>query len=122
MGRPIAVNHPLPPGEKTAKRKERPGRMKLYVGNLAFYTSSETLSEVFSEFGEVFDVYIPKDIETDRSRGFGFVSMGSEAGNAAIDTLDGCELDGRIISVNAAKPRGEEQKPEADTEQDEESI
>ncbi|CAJ1937159.1 unnamed protein product [Cylindrotheca closterium] len=121
MGRPIAVNHPLPPGEKSPKRKERPGRLKLYVGNLAFYTSSETLSEVFSEFGDVFDVYIPRDIETDRARGFGFVSMGSEAGNAAIDALDGCELDGRIISVNAAKPREEKQNSDSDSEQDEQS-
>jgi len=48
--------------------------------------------------------------------------MGSEAGNAAIDALDGCELDGRIISVNAAKPREEKQKSEADTENYEENI
>lgn len=118
MGRTIAVNHPLPPGEKSPKKKEQPGRMKLYVGNLAFYTSSETLSEVFSEFGDIFDVYIPMDMETDRSRGFGFVSLGEEAGNAAIDALDGCELDGRIISVNEARPRGEQN--DSDTEEDDE--
>merc|ERR1711937_1051884 len=103
MGRVLAVNHPLPAGEKV----RRPERMKIYVGNLAFFTSSETVLEVFSEFGEIYDVHIPRDIEADRSRGFGFVSMDTEAGQAAIDELDGCELDGRIISVSEARPRAE---------------
>lgn len=75
------------------------------------------MTEVFSEFGDIYDVYIPKDIETERSRGFGFVSMEVEAGKAAIDALDGCELDGRMISVNEARPREEKNDYEADAEE-----
>eukprot|EP00980_Cylindrotheca_fusiformis_P006142 scaffold1319_cov126-Cylindrotheca_fusiformis.AAC.31 len=105
MGRPITVNHPLPPGEKPKKR-EQPGRMKIFVGNLSFYTTDGTLTEVFSEFGEVYDCYIPRDIESNNSRGFGFITMARDAGGEAIDALNGCELDGRDISVNEARPRG----------------
>lgn len=88
--------------------------MKIFIGNLSFHTSDGTLSEVFSEFGEVNDCYIPRDIDSNNSRGFGFVTMARAAGGDAIDALDGCELDGRIISVNEAKPR-ESVKP-ADTD------
>ena len=77
------------------------------------------MSEVFSEFGDIYDVYIPRDLETERSRGFGFVSMGVEAGRAAIDALDGCELDGRIISVNEARPRDEKKDSVTDAEEEE---
>ena len=76
--------------------------MKLYVGNLSFFTSEETLTEVFEEFGEVRDCYIPQDVERGGSRGFGFITMDPEAANEAIDALNGCELDGRPISVNEA--------------------
>ena len=77
----------------------------MFVGNLSFYTTGDTLAEVFEEFGEVFDCYIPQDSVTNNSRGFGFVSMQVDAAKDAIDALDGCELDGRIISVNEARPR-----------------
>ena len=84
----------------------------MYVGNLSFYTTGETLSEVFQEFGTVHDCYIPTDIENGNSRGFGFISLDKEAAEAAIDALDGCELDGRMITVNEAKPRGPRGAPE----------
>jgi RNA recognition motif-containing protein len=83
----------------------RPSRQKLYVGNLSFYTTEETLSEVFSEFGEVFDCYIPEDPDRGSSRGFGFITMDAGAGTEAIEALDGCELDGRIIAVNEAQAK-----------------
>lgn len=63
-------------------------------------------------------MYLPRDIETDRTRGFGFVSMQKEAGLAAIEELDGCELDGRIISVNEAKPRTEKVAFEEEEEEE----
>ena len=83
----------------------RTRRQKLYVGNLSFYTNEETLVEVFEEFGEVYDAYIPQDSERGSSRGFGFVTMDADASAEAIDALDGCELDGRIIAVNPAKSK-----------------
>jgi len=106
MGRSLSVNLPLAPGEKTEKKKtERPRRRKLYVGNLAFFTNEETLTEVFEEFGQVYDCYIPQDSERGGSRGFGFITMEDDAAIEAIDALDGCELDGRIIAVNEAQLR-----------------
>lgn len=77
--------------------------VKLYVGNLSFFTTKETLQEIFEEFGEVYDCYLPVDSETNRARGFGFVSMEREAGEAAIAELDGMELDDRVIRVNEAQ-------------------
>ena len=84
----------------------RQQNIKLFVGNLSFFTQGETLEEVFEEFGTVVDCYIPTDMNNGNSRGFGFVTMEKDAAYAAIDALDGCELDGRMISVNEAKPRG----------------
>lgn len=104
MGRPLVVNIPLPPGEKA--QNPRSNRTKLYVGNLSFYTVVETLTELFEEFGSVIDCYLPEDPATGGSRGFGFVTMEKDAAGGAIDELDGCELDGRIIRVNEAQPKG----------------
>jgi RNA recognition motif-containing protein len=80
--------------------------MKLYVGNLAFDTSSDDLQTLFAEAGTVENVSLIEDRETGRSRGFGFVEMSSkEEGAAAIDRFNGHELSGRALKVNAAKPR-----------------
>ena len=81
-------------------------RQKLYIGNLSFYTLPDTLRELFEEFGEVHDCYLPEDPETGGSRGFGFVTLDKEAADEAIRATDGCELDGRMIRVNAAQPKG----------------
>jgi RNA recognition motif-containing protein len=79
---------------------------RLYVGNLSFNTSAETLRECFSEVGEVTDVHIVSDRETGRSRGFAFVTMGtSEAATNAISQMDGATLDGRALRVNEAEER-----------------
>ena len=80
--------------------------MKIYVGNLSFETSNQDLSELFGNIGTVESATIIEDRETGRSRGFGFIEMGSKAeGENAIAQLDGKELDGRSLKVNEAKPR-----------------
>ena len=80
--------------------------MKLYVGNLAFQTSSEELQTLFSQAGTVESVSLIEDRETGRSRGFGFVEMSTkEEGAAAISQFNGKDLGGRALNVNEAKPR-----------------
>jgi cold-inducible RNA-binding protein len=80
--------------------------MKLYVGNLAFQTTSEELQGLFSQVGTVESVTLVTDRETGRPRGFGFVEMGSKAeGEAAITKFNGTEISGRSLTVNEAKPR-----------------
>ena len=79
---------------------------KLYVGNLAYRTSEESLREQFGRFGNVVDVYLPMDRETGRMRGFGFVEMSTEdEAGAAIRGMDGAMVDGRQIRVNEAQAR-----------------
>jgi RNA recognition motif-containing protein len=80
--------------------------MKLYVGNLAFATSSQELQELFAQAGTVQSASVIEDRDTGRSRGFGFVEMSSkEEGEAAIAQLNGKEINGRALNVNEAKPR-----------------
>lgn len=80
--------------------------MKLYVGNLAFETSSNDLQTLFGQAGTVESVSLIEDRETGRSRGFGFVEMSSkEEGAAAIQQFNGTEFGGRSLNVNEAKPR-----------------
>ena len=80
--------------------------MKLYVGNLAFDTSSNDLQTLFAEAGTVENISLIEDREIGRSRGFGFVEMSSkEEGAAAIEKFNGHDLGGRALKVNAAKPR-----------------
>ena len=82
--------------------------MKLYVGNLSFNTSNQDLSDLFSQAGTVESANVIEDRETGRSRGFGFVEMASKAeGQAAIEQLNGKEVDGRELKVNEAKAREE---------------
>jgi RNA recognition motif-containing protein len=82
--------------------------MKLYVGNLSFETNETSLQDAFAEFGTVTDTVIMIDRTTNRSRGFGFVTMGNAAeGTAAINGLNGVALDGRNLTVNEARPREE---------------
>ena len=79
---------------------------KLYVGNLAFTTSSEEIQSLFAQAGTVESVSLIEDRETGRSRGFGFVEMSTkEEGAAAISQFNGKDLGGRALTVNEAKPR-----------------
>ena len=76
---------------------------KLFVGNLPYSVTSERLSEAFSQFGTVTSSKVIVDRETGRSRGFGFVTMGSPAeGQAAIQALNGQDCEGRPLRVRAA--------------------
>ena len=77
---------------------------KIYVGNLPFSASEDQVRDLFSAHGDVTSVAIITDRETGRPRGFGFVEMESGA-EAAIETLNGTEMDGRDLNVNEAKPR-----------------
>ncbi|HEV2716661.1 MAG TPA: RNA-binding protein [Terriglobales bacterium] len=79
---------------------------KLYVGNLAFQTTSQELQELFATAGTVESASVVEDRETGRSRGFGFVEMSTkEESAAAIDQFNGKEVNGRALKVNEAKPR-----------------
>ncbi len=80
--------------------------MKLYVGNLSFSTSESQLREMFEAHGEVTSASLVMDRETGRPRGFGFVEFASdEQARAAIEALNGKNLDGRDLTVNEARPR-----------------
>jgi RNA recognition motif-containing protein len=79
---------------------------KLYVGNLSYNTTSSDLEQMCAAHGTVQSAEIISDRETGRSKGFGFVQMGSDAeAQAAIAALNGQEVDGRALTVNEAKPR-----------------
>jgi len=79
---------------------------KLYVGNLSYDTSNADIEALFAEHGTVQSVQIIEDRATGRSKGFGFVEMGSKSeAEAAIAALDGRSLGGRTIKVNEAQPR-----------------
>jgi RNA recognition motif-containing protein len=81
---------------------------KLYVGNLAYSVRDESLHEAFSQFGNVTSAKVMMDRETGRSKGFGFVEMGSDAeAQSAINGMNGQPLEGRAIVVNEARPREE---------------
>lgn len=83
---------------------------RLYVGNLSFHTTEDSLFQAFSQIGEVTEAKLVIDRESGRSRGFGFVSMGTESdAQKAISELDGTDLDGRPLRVSIA----EERKPRA---------
>ena len=80
--------------------------IRIYVGNLNYDTTVESLRELFSDFGEISEAEIISNPQTGRSRGYGFVQMTDEAaGRKAIESLNGQELDGRALQVNVAKPR-----------------
>jgi len=80
--------------------------MNIYVGNLSYQTTEDELRQAFEGYGAVEKVNIIMDKVTGQSRGFGFVEMETdEAGQAAIDGLNGAELGGRRLKVNAARPR-----------------
>ena len=79
---------------------------KLYVGNLSYNTNGSDLEQLFAQHGTVTSAEVIQDRDTGRSKGFGFVQMGSDAeAQAAIAALNGQEHDGRALTVNEAKPR-----------------
>ncbi len=81
---------------------------KLYVGNLSFKTTEAELRDTFGQFGSITDVYVATDRETGRPRGFAFVTFSNDTeSKAAMEKLNGADLDGRQLTVNEAKPKEE---------------
>ena len=80
---------------------------KLYVGNLPYTTTTDSLRDAFAQAGTVVSANVLMDKMTGRSRGFGFVEMEDADADKAIDALNGKELDGRKIVVNEARPMAE---------------
>ena len=82
--------------------------MRLYVGNISFNATESSLREAFSAFGEVSSISVVADRDTGQPRGFGFVEMSNDGeGQAAIDGLNGTDLEGRALNVSEARPRPE---------------
>jgi cold-inducible RNA-binding protein len=91
-----------------APHKEQIMGKKLYVGNLSYDVDSSALEQLFTAHGTVQSAQIISDRDTGRSKGFGFVEMGSEAeAKAAIAAVNGQDNGGRALTVNEAKPREE---------------
>lgn len=79
---------------------------KLYIGNLAFSATEDSINELFSRHGSVASCQLITDRDTGRSKGFGFVEMSTaEEAQNAISSLDGREVDGRQLKVNEARPK-----------------
>ena len=99
---PISGNglqHRLRPPEMNAK---------LYVGNISFNTTEAALRTAFEPFGTVTDLHIANDRETGRPRGFAFITFETEeASKTAIEKMNGADFDGRPLTVNEARPKGE---------------
>jgi cold-inducible RNA-binding protein len=90
------------------KNITRMSNNKLFVGNLSFNTSENDLQDAFAAHGTVLEAKLMTDRESGRPRGFGFVTMGTQQeAEAAIAALNGSSVDGRALTVNAAKPREE---------------
>nr|WP_315027861.1 RNA-binding protein [uncultured Chryseobacterium sp.] len=83
--------------------------MNIFVSNINYATKEYELHDLFAEFGDVSSAKIVTDRETGRSRGFGFVEMGDEEGQQAIEALNQKEFNGKTLNVSEAKPR--EEKP-----------
>ncbi|CAD0218072.1 MULTISPECIES: RNA recognition motif domain-containing protein [Chryseobacterium] len=83
--------------------------MNIFVSNINYATKEYELHDLFAEFGDVSSAKIVTDRETGRSRGFGFVEMGDEEGQQAIEALNQKEFNGKALNVSEAKPR--EEKP-----------
>ena len=78
---------------------------KIYVGNLPFSATEDSVRELFQQHGTVESVNLISDRETGRPRGFGFVEMDDAGADAAISALEGTSMDGRNLRVNLARPR-----------------
>jgi cold-inducible RNA-binding protein len=106
----VMIRNPISGNMLTADEayEKSPMNSKLYVGNMSFKTTEADLRDAFGKFGTVTDVYIANDRETGRPRGFAFVTLGTpEEAKAAIEKMNGFDLDGRQLTVNEAKPKEE---------------
>ncbi len=81
---------------------------RLYVGNLSFHSTNDSIRDAFAQHGTVTDVHVVMDRETGRSRGFAFVTMGNNGeASSAIAAMNGSMLDGRALRVNEAEERAQ---------------
>jgi len=88
--------------------------MRIYAGNLSYSVTDDNLRAAFADFGNVDSADVVMDRSTGRSKGFGFVEMSdANEAKAAIEGLNGKDLDGRALNVNEARPRAE--RPERST-------
>ena len=102
-------------GDAEAPKAETPksdapagGQSKLFVGGISWGTTDEGLKAAFEAFGTVVSAEVIREKMTGRSKGFGFVVMGSDAeAQAAVDKMNGQQLDGRQVTVNVARPKTE---------------
>lgn len=78
---------------------------KIYVGNLSFSVTNDTLSDAFSQFGTIRSARVIIDRDTNRSKGFGFVELStSQEAENAVNSMNGSDLEGRALNVSIAKP------------------
>ena len=107
----VPVSPPLCPilPELAALQIQKVKQVKnIFVGNLSFGTTEDTIRSMFESYGGVDRVNIVTDRDTGQARGFAFVEMSVDAeGNAAINGLNGKEIDGRALNINEARPKGE---------------
>jgi nucleolin len=112
-GRTIRVNESKPKGSEGLGPGGRGGfnpgnrdEVKLYVGNLSFETTEESVRSLFEQWGAVTDCFLPTDRDSGRVRGFAFVTMPAKEAEEACAKANGAELDGRSLRVNEAQPKG----------------
>jgi len=113
-GRTIRVSESRPRGEDNPKSNGRGGgfnasnrsEVKLYVGNLSFESTEESVRSLFEQSGTVTDCFLPTDRDSGKPRGFAFVTMPAADAESAVRKADGADLDGRNIRVNEAQPKG----------------
>ena len=110
----MTVGFAGPESQRRWHDRREPGRdphksgdtaLKIYVGNLSFDTSEDSLRSAFAAHGDVEDVAVITDRDTGRPRGFAFVTMPDSVARTAIDALNGKELDGRTLNVNEARAK-----------------
>ena len=111
-GRELVVNESVPKGAKppmprreNVRTKAADNTRRLYVGNLSFDADEEILLDLFTEFGDVKEVFIPTWPDTGRPKGFAFITIAANAASHAIEETDGLEFLGRNIQVNEAMKR-----------------
>lgn len=105
-GRTVYVDKAKPRGAASEKKEEDNTMTKIYIGNISYETTAESITEHFSQYGEVSSVYVPMDRYSGQPRGFAFLAMPNEVAEAAIAASDGMEMDGRNVEVKVSLPRG----------------
>jgi RNA recognition motif-containing protein len=99
------------PGFQNINNKKKEIKMNIYTGNLAYEVTEDELKKAFEAFGKVETVRVIKDVDTGRSKGFGFVEMPDNAeAQAAIDGLNDKEFKGKAMKVNTARPKTENRR------------